>query len=95
MGIFGSRKVRCPAGQWTAIISNFGTGMAKTFNVRFIQETGGTVSGEYMEKQYLWIFPKPPLYGQLAQQMQFQRDWINGIYSVHIKPDSNIIAEID
>ena len=93
MGLFGSRKKKCPAGKWTTLISNFGTGMPKTFTVAFSSEKGEDISGEYMEKKYTWIFPKKPVRGPIVPLMRFNREWINGIYKVQVKPDVDLTAE--
>jgi len=93
MGVFRSKTVDCPAGKWTSLISNFGTGMPKTFTIAFTPENGEDVSGEFEEKKYFWIFPGKTLHGPLVPLMEFQRDWINGIYKVRVKPDSRVTAE--
>ena len=92
MGIFGGGRRKCPAGKWTTLISNFGTGMPKTFTVALISPEGEPVSGQFEEKKYTWIFPRKPVRGRLVPMMEFHREWINGIYSVRIKPDSDLIA---
>lgn len=93
MGLFGRRSMKCPAGRWTTIISNFGTGMPKTFTVALSSDRGNEVSGEYEEKKYTWIFPNQPRRGPLAPVMKFQREWINGIYRVRVRPERDVTAE--
>jgi len=93
MALFGKRKVTCPACRWTTLISNFGTGMPKTFTIAFISKYDGDISGEFIEKKYFWIFPGKPIRGKIVPLMEFHRDWINGIYTVKVKPDSDLIAE--
>jgi len=93
MALFGKRKVSCPAGRWTTLISNFGTGMPKTFTIAFHAESREDISGEYLEKKYMWIFPQRPVRGTLVPLMEFHRNWINGIYSVKVKPDIDLMAE--
>lgn len=95
MGLFGRKTVQCQAGEWTTIISNFGTGMPKAFRVRFEPVEGGTVSGTFEERRYFWVFPMRPETGPLKPLMEFRRDWINGIYKVRIRPDGPLAAEID
>ncbi len=87
------RKVSCPASRWTTLISNFGTGMPKTFTVAFHTESSRDISGEFLEKKYTWIFPQKPVRGTLVPLMEFNREWINGIYSVKVRPDIDLIAE--
>ncbi len=67
--------------------------MPKTFTVSFTSESGSCTGGEFMEHKYLWIFPKAPVKGLLLPLMEFQRDWINAIYVVRVKPDTDVIAE--
>ncbi len=93
MALFGKREVACPAGKWTTMISNFGTGMPKTFTIAFHTESNGEISGEFLEKKYTWIFPRRPARGALVPLMEFHREWINGIYSVKVKPDMDLTAE--
>ena len=93
MGLFKAKKVQCPADKWTTLISNFGTGMPKTFTIVFTSETGGDISGQFMEKKYTWIFPNEPVRGPLVPLMEFHREWINGIYAVKVKPDHDLTAE--
>jgi hypothetical protein len=95
MGIFGVKKRRCPENQWTTIISSFGAGMPAQWKVALQAVSGGNIGGRYVEKRYWWIFPQPPVTGQLTQQMTFQRYWINAIYSVKICPTTDVLAEID
>jgi hypothetical protein len=87
------KQIICKKDKLTKIISNFGRGYPQTFNVTIIPEGNTDVSGIYIEKRYLWIFPESPIVGELTEKMQFQRYWINGIYSVAIKPDSNVVVE--
>ncbi|NOQ23201.1 MAG: hypothetical protein GQ565_11210 [Candidatus Aegiribacteria sp.] len=93
MALFRKREVSCPAGRWTTLISNFGSGMPKTFTIAFHTESHGEISGEFLEKKYFWIFPQKPVRGPLVPLMEFKRDWINGIYTVKVKPDIDLIAE--
>lgn len=93
MGLFGNNSVLCPAGRWTTVISNFGTGMPRTFTIAFTPRSGEEVSGTFEEKKYLWIFPQKPRTGNLVPLMRFNREWINGIYKVRVKPDTDLTAE--
>lgn len=88
------KLITCQAGQWTKIIDNFGSGWPRGFTVTITNPTGGPVVGEYMEKRYFWIIPEQPITGQLQPTMQFQRYWINGIYSVALKPEQLVVAEV-
>jgi hypothetical protein len=95
MGLFGIKKINCPANQWTTLISNFAAGMPKTWEITFKTLDGSGVTGLYEEKRALWIFPQQPVRGELREQMQFERYWINAIYSLKIYPATHVIAEID
>lgn len=85
----------CKKDKFTKIISNFGSGYPKTFNVRIRSVTGEKVSGTYSERRYFWIFPQKPIEGELSNTIQFHRKWINGIYSVSIKPDSDVEVKVE
>lgn len=87
------KRISCKKNKLTKIISNFGRGYPQTFNVTLTPEGNENVSGIYLEKRYLWIFPESPIVGELTKKMQFHRYWINGIYSVAIRPDCNVIVE--
>jgi hypothetical protein len=93
--MFGPRRVLCPAGRWTRIISNFGTGYPRRFIVQLATDDGSAVDGEFIEKRALWVFPQPPVNGRLAQSMQFRRHWINAVYSVSIRPTADTVAVVD
>ncbi len=88
------RTVVCKKNKVTKIIDNFGRGYPQTFEVTIISEHDEEISGSYFEKRYLWIFPETPIKGKLQPQMQFHRKWINGIYSVAIKPDCDVVVTI-
>lgn len=85
---------KCPEGRYTSIIHNFGRGYAQIFNIEIESVNSSQLSGEYIEKRYFWIFPKSPVKGKIYNKMQFRRYWINGIYSVSIKPDQDVIVKI-
>jgi len=85
------KQITCPAGQWTTLVSNFGSGMPRTFTVRL---SGGPVAGEWIEKRHWWIFPQAPTTGALAPEMSFHRRWINAIYSIKIKPEHDLVAHV-
>jgi hypothetical protein len=88
------RAIRCPAGEWTTLVSNFGAGMPRTFRVRLAAAPGGEVAGTFEEKAAAWIFPRPPRTGELRAEMEFHRRWINAIYKIRIRPTADVIAEI-
>jgi len=92
MGLFRGGRKKCPGGRWTTLISNFGTGMPKTFTIAFVSPGGQPVSGEFEEKKYTWIFPRRPVRGPLVPMMEFHREWINGIYRVRVRPDTDLLA---
>jgi hypothetical protein len=88
----GTKTIRCPAGQWTTLVSNFATGFPKTFRVELACD--GAITGEYVEKRHWWIFPQQPTTGPLAAVMTFDRYWINAIYSIKIRPERDIVATV-
>ena len=69
--------------------------MPASWEIRFTAKDGRTVDGSYIEKRWLWIFPQTPVTGELAEEMRFERYWINAIYSVKVCPGSDLIAEFD
>ena len=88
------KSIRCPAGQWTTLVSNFGSGMPRTFRVRLTAAGGATVAGEFEEKAAAWIFPRPPRTGELRPEMEFHRRWINAIYKIRVRPQVDLTAEL-
>ena len=92
--ISGQREIRCPAGEWTTILSTFAKGMAKDWVVTFTSDDGGTVEGEALEQKSLWIFPRTPGQQPLANRMTFHRDWMNALYWVKVKPSKTVIASL-
>lgn len=95
MGLFGIKRIECPRNQWTTLISNFGAGMPACWNISFKARDGEKVEGTYIEKRCRWIFPQKPVTGKITEQMQFERYWINAIYSLKVCPEVDVIAEID
>ena len=93
MSLFGNKSIRCPAGEWTTLVSNFGSGYAKTFTVT-LASAAGPVSGEWVEKRHWWIFPQAEAHGALAPKLEFHRRWINAIYKIKIRPDQDVVATI-
>ncbi len=94
MGLFGGpKRIECPKGQWTTLISNFGSGMPGDWTVTFTAKDGAKIGGSYREKRCWWIFPQTPVEGTLTPRMKFRRHWINAIYSLQVCPDSDVIAE--
>lgn len=80
----------CPAGKWTYIIKNFGTGLPRTFRI----EITGDPAGVFEERPYFWIFAQRPRTGKLSSVMTFHRKWINGIYRVRVKPTQDVSIRI-
>lgn len=76
----------CPAGQWTPVIANFGTGMPRDFQVQVKPRAGGAVAGRFREYKYLWIIPQAAREGDLTPHALFHRDWINAVYRLEICP---------
>ena len=94
MKLFRRKPVRCPCGEWTRVIFDFGKGYPEDMRLLLIAEDGAEITGEYKETHYNWIFPKEPVIGPLAPELAFHRRWIDGIYSVHIKSDVECVAEV-
>ncbi len=94
MGLFKPRIVECRKDEWTTLIANFGTGIPAAWMMTFTSKNGETISGTYIEKRHWWIFPQEALEGQLTEKMEFQRHWINAIYSLKVCPISDVVVEI-
>lgn len=95
MGLFGPKKVRCPANRWTTIISNRFVQMPAAFDVRMTAVGGGDVDGVFEEKRSRWIFRGAPVRGSLAPHMTFERGIWNTFYSVQVYPSADSVAEVD
>jgi hypothetical protein len=90
------KAIACMAGEWTTLISNFGSGMPARWTISLeATDPGVLVSGEFYERRHFWIFPQAPVTGPLQPRMVFTRYWINAIYVVKIKPDFQVTAVID
>ncbi len=89
------KRVFCKKNQYTKIIGNFGRGYPQTFKVTIMSQGDKKVTGRYLEKRYFWIFPQTPTEGRLKERMEFHRYWINGIYSVSIKPDTDVNVQVN
>ena len=94
----GSRLKRtqsCPGNVWSTVISNFGTGMPRTFQLLLSTRDGQIVSGKFSERRFFWIFPTSPVEGALHEGMTFHRNWINAIYILKILPASDVDVAIE
>jgi hypothetical protein len=87
------KSIACPAGAWTRILFSIGAGSAKDWKVSF-NSANGPVAGEVLEMKAAWIFPRKPKASPLQPAMTFQRDWINGLYWVKVKPTADLSAAI-
>jgi len=63
-------------------------------NVTLESSSGGGIDGKYKETHYNWIFPRDPVIGPVGLSMKFHRRWIDGIYSVYIKPSEECVAQV-
>lgn len=95
MGLFRTKRVKCPAGEWTTLISNAFVQIPMGWVVRFRSEEDRPVEGSCLEKRHLWLFPQAPVERELWPEMHFERGWINTFYSVKVRPVSDLVAEID
>jgi hypothetical protein len=125
--------VACPAGKWTTVVSNFGTGMPRDIRITIVarDRTGAGdpdragagepvgadaagpdraratapdrgdppgarrgVGGRFIERKYLWVVPTSPVEGELESEMTFHRDWINAIYKLMIRPETDVDVRI-
>ncbi len=91
MGLFGPKRITCPAGVWTPILATSFAQMPKSWSVHF----EGAVSGEYEEKKSSWIFPGTPVRKPLAPKIRLDRGYWNTFYSVRVHPASDVVAVID
>lgn len=89
-GVHVRKQRTCAKDQWTTIISNFGTGIPRTFRITFTTKDGKILAGKYIEQRYFWIFPQSPSEGDLKPTMNFHRNWINAIYKLKIFPDTDV-----
>lgn len=89
-----ARTVRCPAGQWTVIFKHAFVQLPRTWTISFTTTDGSSLTGEVEEKRTAWIFPQPPETRVLASSMVFRRGWWNTFYSVRVKPESDVVAQI-
>ncbi len=94
-GVTTKSKIHCKKNEWTTIISNFGTGIPKTWNISFKTENGEPIKGKYIEKRYIWIIPGEVTEEKLKENIQFHRNWINAIYKLKIYPETDIVVEIN
>lgn len=69
--------------------------MPASWEIRFKAKDGAKIEGTYVEKRWWWVFPQKPVTGGLKERMQFERYWINAIYSLKVCPTVDVIAEID
>lgn len=91
MGLFGPKRVSCPAGRWTTIISTSFAQIPVQFDVRF----EGEVAGEFETVGSTWIIPGKPVRGALAATLVFQRGYWDTFYRVRVQPNADVVAVVD
>lgn len=91
MGLFGPKRISCPAGVWTTIVATSFAQMPKSWTVKF----EGAVAGEYEEKKSSWIFPGTPVRKPLAPKITLERGYWNTFYSVRVCPGAEVVAVVD
>ncbi len=88
------RTISCAAGEWTPIFRHHFVQMPYAWTVTFAAVDGGIVTGEVKETRSSWIMPNPPTLLPLTATMYFQRGWWNTFYSVYVKPERDVVAQI-
>jgi hypothetical protein len=91
MGLFGPKRISCPAGQWTTVLKTSFAQIPKSWRIRF----EGEPRGEYEEKKTAWIFPTTPVRGTISPVMDFHRGYWNTFYSVRVFPAGDVVAVVD
>lgn len=91
MGLFGPKRIPCPAGAWTTIVATSFAQMPKSWTVTF----EGPAAGEYEVKKSAWIFPGAPVRSPLAPKITLERGYWNTFYSVRVCPGSDTVANVD
>jgi hypothetical protein len=95
MRLFGTKRIHCPAGQWTTIIHTSFAQLPFTWTIRIQTESGAPIGGDYTERKSQWIFPQSPRIGVLQEQLQFTRGYWNTFYRVQINPATDVTVAID
>lgn len=95
MGLFGPRRVRCPAGRWTALISNAFIALPGAWDMSFESVDGGPVAGRWRVRRTLWILPEPAEEGELAPRVHFERGLLNTFYKVQVLPERELVVTIE
>ena len=90
-----SRRIECPANQWTTIFNHAFVQFPQSWQVTFTSIDGTPLDGEILEQRSAWIFPQTPQSLPLQATMIFQRGWWNTFYRLQVKPTHDVIAEID
>lgn len=91
--MFGKKTITCPAGQWTTIIRSRFAQMPAIWEIHLRSEEGD-VAGEFEETKSRWVFPGHPVSGELRERLTFERGYLNTFYSVRIRPQTPVTAEI-
>jgi hypothetical protein len=91
--MFRKKPILCPAGQWTTIIKSRFAQMPAVWDIHLRSEDG-EVAGAYEETKSKWIFPGQPRSGRLREHLTFERGYLNTFYTVRIRPQTPVIAEI-
>lgn len=65
--------------------------MPKGWTFECVTADGTTPQGVRQEQRFAWIVPLNPRQAAVQPVMTFQRDWINAIYTVRIRPERDIL----
>lgn len=87
------RRINCPAGEWTALITTAFVQMPAVWDVTF-EADGGPVEGEYELLKSAWLFPRPAIRGALRDAMVFERGWWNTFYKLRVQPVRSVVAAL-
>jgi len=85
-------KIECHKDTWVTLISGVWNRWPQEFKISFETTDRKPVSGIYEERRYLWIYPRAATLGELKNQMSFRRGWIDAIYKVKVRTNSDAVA---
>ena len=93
MGLFGPKRVACPANVWTTLVSNAFVQIPKNFDIEF--QGDEPFEGQLEEKKSSWVFPGTPQLRPLQPRMMLERGYFNTFYRIRVRPTREVVAIIE
>jgi len=90
MGLFGPKRVICPPGVWTTVVSDVFVQMPKMYVIDFEGEE--PIEGQLEEKKSSWVIPGTPQLRSLGRRIVLERGIWNTFYRIRVLSPRGVVA---